>query len=127
MANAAVDGSRYIITGASVDKRGQKKLAGIDRQDFLGKPSYQSLVTDFIEPPIRIKYRPVTLNNRLVGVFEIADCQDKPYMMRIDQSEQLRRGDAYVRMNEMPIKMGRRQLQEMFENKFRDSVSADRI
>ncbi len=127
LANATVDGSRYIITGASVDKRGQKKIAGVNRRDFSGKPSYQSLVTDYIEPPIRINYRPVTIGSKMVGVFEIADCQDKPYMMRMDQSERLRRGDAYVRIKGMPLKMGRRQLQEMFERKFRDSVSADRI
>ena len=42
-----------------------------------------------------------------------------------DYSEKLRRGDAYVRINENVMKMGRRQLSELFEKKFRDSVSAD--
>jgi hypothetical protein len=47
--------------------------------------------------------------------------------MRIDHCEKLRRGDAYIRVEDMPVKMGRRQLQEMFERKFHDSVSANRI
>jgi len=127
MANAAVDGPRYIVTGVDFDKQGRRKIHGVSRNDFAGKPSYQSLVADFVEPPIRIKYQPVSLEGKHVGVFEIGDCQDKPYMMRIDQSEMLRRGDAYVRVRNAAVKMGRRQLQDMFERKFRHSVSADRI
>lgn len=45
-------------------------------------------------------------------------------MMRIDYSETLRRGDAYTRANDSKMKMGRRQLADLFERKFRDSVSA---
>lgn len=48
-------------------------------------------------------------------------------MMRIDYSEKLRRGDAYVRSKQSVMKMGRRQLAELFERKFRDSVSAGDI
>jgi hypothetical protein len=48
-------------------------------------------------------------------------------MMRVDYAETLRRGDAYKRVNNAPIKMGRRQLMELFECKFRDSVSAGDI
>ena len=96
MANADVDGARYIITGAEVDENGRKKAHGVSKGDFSGDPSYQSLVTEFIEPPIRIKYQPVTVGGKRVGAYVIADCQDKPYMMRIDFSEKLRRGDAYM-------------------------------
>ncbi len=48
-------------------------------------------------------------------------------MMRIDHSESLRRGDAYQRVNNAAIKLGRHQLQTMFEAKFRESVSATSI
>ena len=48
-------------------------------------------------------------------------------MMRVDFSEALRRGDAYARLNNSAIKLGRRQLQNLFEKKFRDSVSATNI
>jgi hypothetical protein len=127
MANAAVGGSRYIIVGAETDNKGNKRLASISPDDFSGKPSYQGLVSDFIEPPIRLKYQAVNVDGKRVGVFEISDCQDRPYMMRVDHSETLRRGDAYIRMDNAAIKMGRRQLQQMFERKFRDSVSGDRV
>jgi len=127
MANAAVDGKRYIVTGVSFDRDRQKQIRSIDRSDFSGKPSYQALVSDFIEPPLRVRYQPVNLEGKRVGVYEISDCSDRPYMMRADYSEKLRRGDAYVRVDDTAIKMGRRQLQEMFERKFRDAIPADNI
>ena len=127
MANAAVEGPRYIIVGADLDSRGRKTMHSIDADDFSGKPSYQSLANEYIEPPIRIRYKPVTVDGLRLGVFEIGESQDRPYMMRIDYSEKLRRGDAYIRSKSGAMKMGRRQLAELFEHKFRDSVSAGDI
>lgn len=127
MANAPVDGPRYIVVGADIDSRGQKSVHNVDADDFSGKPSYQSLANEYIEPPLRISYKPVSIDGARLGVFEIGDCQDRPYMMRIDYSETLRRGDAYVRVKNGVMKMGRRQLAEHFERKFRDSVSAEDI
>ena len=125
LANAPVEGPRYIIVGAEIDAKGSKQLYSIDAEDFSGDPSYQSLANEYIEPPLRIRYKPASLEGKRVGVFEIGDAQDRPYMMRIDYSETLRRGDAYVRGEETVMKMGRRQLSDLFVMKFRDSVSAD--
>jgi hypothetical protein len=127
IANADVDGARYIIVGAAFDERGRKQMRKIDRDDFSGKPSYQALANEFIEPPIRIRYYPVNVEGHRLGIYEIADCQDRPYMMRIDHSETLRRGDAYQRVKTAVVKLGRRQLQSMFEAKFRESVSSANI
>jgi hypothetical protein len=127
LANAAVDGPRYIVTGVGFDADGRKTIQSLHRDDFSGKPAYRALANDHIEPPIRIRYESVTVDGHRVGVYEIGDCQDRPYMMRVDYSETLRRGDAYLRVNDAVVKMGRRQLQAMFERKFRDSVSAASI
>ena len=127
LANASVEGNRYIVVGVDFDAKGRKRTHAIDSDDFSGKPSYQSLANEYIEPPIRIRYKPVSFDGTRVGVFEIGDCQDRPYMMRVDFSEQLRRGDAYARVKDAAVKMGRRQLMELFERKFRDSVSAGDI
>ena len=127
MANASVDGARHIITGAEIDHKGRKRMFTIDNDDFSGKPAYQSLANDHIEPPLRIRYQPVVVDGERMGVYEIADCQDRPYMMRVDFSETLRRGDAYARVNNSAVKLGRRQLLALFEKKFRDSLSAANI
>ena len=127
IANAGVEGSRYIVVGAAFDTGGRKHFNGIERDDFTGKPSYVALAREFIEPPVRLRYESVIVDDARVGVFEIGDCQDRPYMMRKDFSETLRRGDAYTRSGDRAVKMNRRQLQTLFEKKFRESVSGDRI
>ena len=127
IANASIDGNRYIIAGVDFDAKGRRRVAAVDDSDFSGKPAYESLANEHIEPPIRIRYQPVTVDGEQVGVFEIGDCQDRPYMMRVDHSELLRRGDAYMRVNDSAVKMGRRQLQSLFEKQFRDSVSATSV
>ncbi len=127
IANASVDGPRYIVVGADVAAGGQRKIVGVSKTDFSGKPAYASLVDEYVEPPINLRYHSVAVEGEKVGVYEIRGCHDRPYMMRVDFSETLRRGDAYMRLNESAMKMGRRQLQTLFETKFRDSVSAASI
>ena len=127
LANAGVEGARYIVTGVEFDRKGRKHIHGVDADDFSGKPAYTSLVNEHIEPPLRIRYESVVVDGKRVGVFEIGDCQDRPYMMRVDFSETLRRGDAYGRVNDSMVKLGRRQLVSLFEKKFRDSVSAANV
>lgn len=127
IANADVDGPRYIVVGSAVDENGRKRIESVSSSDFSGRPPYESLAGEYIEPPLRLCYQAVSLEGKRVGVFEVGDCQDRPYMMRIDYSETLRRGDAYRRSGNMAIKMGRPQLQALFEKKFRDSVSSDDI
>lgn len=61
LANASIHGNRYIVTGLELDEKGQKRAQTIDREDFSGDPPYQSIVADYIEPPIRITYKPLTL------------------------------------------------------------------
>jgi hypothetical protein len=127
LANASIEGNRYLVVGIDFDDKGRKRKHEVDSADFAGKPSYQALATEYIEPAVRIRYKPVSFDGTRIGVFEIGDCQDRPYMMRIDYDEHLRRGDAYKRVNDAPVKLGRRQLMELFEHKFRDAVSAGDI
>jgi len=127
MANASVDGSRYIIVGVQIEDKAKRRLRSVNREEFSGVISYQSLANEFIEPPIRLTYEPITVEGERLGIFRIGDCQDKPYMMRIDHSDALRRGDAWIRTQNSAVKMGRQQLQDQFEKKFRESVSADRV
>ena len=86
MANAAVEGSRYIIIGAEVDAKGAKRLASVTRDDFAGKPSYQGLVTDFVEPPIRLKYEPATVDGKRLGIFEIGDSGQRSSSALVDRA-----------------------------------------
>ena len=93
LANADVDGPRYIVTGVEGSGR-QRRLHSVPRADFSGKPDYAAAVRDYLEPLIDVTYDHVDIDGKSVGVFTIAAGHDQPYMLRIDHSETLRRGDA---------------------------------
>jgi len=127
IANADVDGPRFIIVGIEVDSGGHRSFRPVNTGDFDGRPDYVSLVRDHVEPALDIRYERAYINGQQIGFFEIDDCREQPYMMRIDYSETLRRGDAYVRVNDAAIKMGRQQLQSQFKAHFQNSVSPNSI
>jgi hypothetical protein len=127
LANASVEGERFIVVGVGVDAAGKRSVSHIEESDFSGKPSYRAVITDYVEPPIRLRYKAINLDGKRAGIFEIGDCRDRPYMMKADYSEQLRRGDAYLRSGNKAMKMGRRQLQALFEHKFQESVASSRV
>jgi len=127
MANVAVDGARYIVIGVEFDSKGRRRMKSVASKDFSGKPSYQSLVRDYVEPSVRLNYQAVTIDDKRLGVFEIDDCREPPYMMRVDHSVKLRRGDAYVWRNGSSLKLGRREIQYFFEKNFRDSAAAQSV
>ena len=122
IANAPVEGSRYIFTGC-VDIDGQREVVGVDIDRRHRPVDWPGIVGEYIEPPVRLRSGTIDVDGHAVEVFHIGDCQDRPYMMRIDHSELLRRGDAFMRVNDVAIKLGRRQLQALFEERFRQSLS----
>jgi len=124
IANAPVEGDRYIVTGCDAGDDAANRVIGIAPPAAGLGDRYCRAASDYIEPPIRLRVETIEVDGKHVGVFRIGDCQDRPYMMRIDFSETLRRGDAYMRVNDRAVKLGRRQLQGLFEERFRDSVSA---
>ena len=122
IANAPVEGNRYILTGC-VATDGKRRVVGIDPDTGCQSIDWRGLVGEYVEPPIRLRFDTIHVDGHKVGAFQVGDCQDRPYMMRIDHSEALRRGDAYMRVNDVAVKLGRRQLQGLFEERFRESIA----
>lgn len=122
LANADTDGPRYLVVGVEVNGR-RRRYRDVPAADFRGKPDYAAAVTDYLEPLIELSYSPVEVDGHRLGVYEIRDSRDRPYMLRIDYSDTLRRGDAYQHTGENTLKLGRRQLQTLFEARFRDAVA----
>ena len=122
IANASVEGPRYIFTGC-VDADGRRKVVGIDAETGSQSIDWRGLIGEYVEPPVRLRFDTIDVDGQWVGAFQIGDCQDRPYMMRIDHSESLRRGDAFMRVNDVAVKLGRRQLQALIEERFQESLA----
>ncbi|MBT8091958.1 MAG: ATP-binding protein [Gammaproteobacteria bacterium] len=127
MANAPIVGTRHIIVGVDIDTGGNRNVDPVSDGDFGTSPDYMQLAKEHIEPALDISYAPSLLDGKKIGVFEIGDSRDRPYMMRVSYSETLQLGDAYIRVDNTAVKMGRAQLQALFEQNYQTSVSADNV
>ena len=127
IANAGVSGPRLIIVGVDAGASGKARLKGVPASEFQRQPSYVELARQHIEPPVPVKYHAVSIDDVVVGIVQIGACQDRPYMMRTDHSATLRRGDAWIRVNDEVFRLGRDQLQSMFHENFKDAIGSERI
>lgn len=125
MANANVKGPRLIVIGVDPNATGPGRVSSVDQADF--QIDYAEIARTNIEPPVQLTYRPVAHGNNHIGIFQIVDCQDRPYMMRDDHSAALHRGDAWVRINDQSFRLGRGQLQALFQSNFKDSIGVERV
>ena len=84
MANAPIDGTKYIVVGVKDKTDGEKEFHSIPRESFIDQATYEQVIRENIEPSIEISYSPIKVDGNLLGVFEIGPCNNPPYMMKKD-------------------------------------------
>ena len=126
LANAHVDGHRYIILGAEPGIVGAV-LSGIPREQIDSTHRYHALVRDYIEPPLNIWAKAFHVDGKQLVALTLEGCEDKPYMMRADHSAQLRRGDTWIRIKTEAQRMGRRQLETVFAERFAEPLFSGKV
>lgn len=94
MANAKVNGSRYIIFGVK-EKAGQEKEL-FDVKDPVDAAIYQELILENIEPQLTCHLNYLTYNNCLLAVLEISEPKSQPYMLKKKYGD-LHKGFCYIR------------------------------
>lgn len=94
MANAKVNGSRYIIFGVK-EKAGEKKEL-FDIKEPVDAATYQELIFENIEPQLTCHLNYLTYNNRLLAVLEIAEPKAQPYLLKKKYGN-LHKGFCYIR------------------------------
>ena len=71
MANAPIDGTKYIVVGVKDKTDGEKEFHSIPRESFIDQATYEQVIRENIEPSIEISYSPIKVDGNLLGVFEI--------------------------------------------------------
>ncbi len=126
LANANVEGERVIILGVEAGVHGAT-IFDIPREAIDGTHRYHGVIRDFIEPPLNMLARSLTVDGKHLVALILDDCQDKPYMMRADHSASLRRGDAWIRVKTENQRMGRRQLEAVFADRFAEALYTGKV
>ncbi|WP_430974673.1 AlbA family DNA-binding domain-containing protein [Sunxiuqinia rutila] len=95
MANANTKEERYIIIGVNHKSNGNRDIIGVN-EDFIDEAIYQQLIIENIEPEINFKYFPYKFETKTLGIFQIKDCLNPPYMLKKDFGS-LKKGDSFIR------------------------------
>lgn len=120
MANANVQGDRFIIVGVKHFPDGSRQFFSIDDKDFIDSATYHQIIRENVEPEIHFEYSPYRHEGHLLGVFRIHSCDDPPYMMRKDFGN-LKKGDAFIRKGTHQPRMVREDFARIIQARVADS------
>lgn len=94
MANAKINGSRYIIFGVKETAGQEKEL--FDVKEPVDAATYQELIFENIEPQLTCHLNYLTYNDYLLAVLEIVEPNSQPYLLKKDYGK-LNKGLCYIR------------------------------
>jgi len=97
LANADVEGPRYILFGINAGAMEGKGVVGIDESAMADLKKAHRMVSALIEPIVHLAFIYDRINGKLVGALEIDGCDERPYVVGKDFSERLSRGQCWVR------------------------------
>ncbi len=97
LANADVDGPRYILFGVNAGGMEGSGIVGIDESAMAELKKAHRLVSALIEPILHLAFIYDRINSKLVGALEIDGCDEGPYAVGKDFSEKLSRGQCWIR------------------------------
>jgi hypothetical protein len=113
MANAQVEGPRYIVTGVKLLPDGSREFHPIEQ--VVDDAEYQELVRANIEPELRFSYQPYWIEGNLVGVYMIQVSDErKPFMMKKDY-QPLKKGDSFIRRGSQQMQMTLLDFDQIYE------------
>jgi hypothetical protein len=126
MANTPIEGKRFIVVGVKDKPDGTKEFFSIPKDDIVDQATYQQIVRENIEPSINFSYYSFELDGSLLGIIEIDNCNNPPYMMKKDYRA-LKKGDCFIRRGSQQERITRRDLDEVLQfkssNFFNDRIS----
>lgn len=111
MANANSTDKKYIIIGVKDIPGSDREIIGLDR--ISDQANLENIVQENIEPTINFKYYPYYYKEKMVGIIEIDNNANPPYMMKKDMSS-LKKGDMWIRKGSRQSRIVREDIDRMF-------------
>lgn len=125
MANANTEAKkRYIIIGVKHIPNGTREYHSIPDDEFKDDSEYQNLVRNNVEPEIKFSYKPFDFEGHLLGVFEITDCNQRPYSMKKSFGK-VEQGACYIRRGSQQGRAVRADLEIMYEERYKKQRERD--
>ena len=97
LANADVDGPRYILFGINAGAMEGSRIVGIDESTAADLKKAHRLISTQVEPVISLAFVYDRIDNKLVGALEIDGSDEGPFIVGKDFSEELASGQTWIR------------------------------
>lgn len=110
MANSLDSNTKRIIIGVKQKPGEEKEFLGI--KEISDQATLENIIQENIEPTINFRYFKHDYKGVTLGIIEIFDNNDRPYMMKKDYVN-LKRGDAWIRKGSRQSRMGRADIDEI--------------
>lgn len=114
LANLAGTDPGYIVLGASLDDDGAIEVTGLNERELAEIEGYPELVRQYLEPALTVRVSVSSMKGKLVGVLEIDGCDNPPYMVCTDLSQDLKSGACWIREPDLFRSARRADLDRMF-------------
>jgi len=116
LANALVDGSRYLIMGVRDGGPDDRSFVGISNEELdQAYESYQTQFSRYIEPALKIDLETMELDGVPVAILALNDCAEQPYLLKENLSNAMREGSGWIRRTTEPRRLRRKDLQQLFD------------
>lgn len=116
LANALVDGPRYLIMGVRGDGPDDRVFVGISEAELSeARELYRVELSRFIEPPLEIDLESLELDGVTVAILALNDCVAPPYLLQENVSNSMREGSGWIRRATGLSRLRREDLQQLFE------------
>ena len=120
MANAETEGTKLIIFGVKMLTDGRREIIGL-KENVIDSASFQQLIHHNVEPEIYFSYSPFQFDDKTLSILKLSDCNDKPYMMKKDFGEKLKKGDCFIRKGTFTERLVRKDLDKIFAKRYENS------
>ena len=120
LANATGTNPRFLCLGVRDKTDSARTFPGVSQRVWnRTKEVLPRLIERAIEPQLRVSMREVTVRGVLVGVICLDTCSDQPYLFRRRVSSLISPGSGWIRRGTDQRPLLRKDLQRIFEAKFR--------
>jgi hypothetical protein len=128
LANATATDPRFLCLGVSDKTDSARTFPGVSLRVWnRTKEVLPRLIEQAIEPQLTVSMREVTVRGALVGVICLDACKDQPYLFRRRVSSSISPGSGWIRRGTEQRPLLRKDLQRIFEAKFRAPEAATDI
>jgi hypothetical protein len=125
LANAAVEGPRFLFVGVRDAVGGEREICGIARTDWTDcKELVSGALRTAVEPLLKVTARSLEIDGKLVGLLCLPACNDRPYLLSAKAGPGLHAGAGWIRRGTECLPLLRADLERIFAAKVRHVADA---